>query len=71
MTSVPAPPHEPSPGERVLSLLPVHVRARDEQAGGLLAALADAVDADDRAQPERVMGHSISKLEVYDRPVAR
>ena len=34
----------PSPfAERVLSLLPVHVRARDEQAGSLLAALADAV----------------------------
>ncbi len=46
MTSVPAPPHEPSPGERVLSLLPVHVRARDEQAGGLLAALADAVEGE-------------------------
>ncbi|MBI4939644.1 MAG: hypothetical protein HY830_02720 [Actinobacteria bacterium] len=29
--------------QRVLALLPVHVRARDEESGGLLAALVDAV----------------------------
>ena len=32
--------------ERVLDLLPVHVRARDEQAGGLLRALVEAVAAE-------------------------
>ena len=36
----------PTAVQRVLDLLPVHVRARDEASGGLLAALAEAVGAE-------------------------